>query len=52
MKASLDAQIAATGAGAQQPAVPEADRAKQARQAFDQAMQQFIVLCNTGAATP
>jgi hypothetical protein len=52
MNASLDAQIAATGAGTQPPTIPEADRAKQARQAFDQAMQRFIVLCNAAAGTP
>ena len=51
MSASLDAQIAA-GAGTQPPTIPEADRAKQARQAFDQAMQRFIVLCNAAAGTP
>ncbi len=51
MSASLDAQIAA-GAGTQPPTIPEADRAKQARQAFDQAMQRFIVLCNAGAGGP
>ena len=51
MTALLDAKIAATGDSTQQSAVPEADRAKQARQAFDQAIQRFVVLCNE-AATP
>ena len=41
MSASLDAQIAAAGGSTQPTTVPEADRAKQARQAFDQAMQQL-----------
>ena len=53
MSARLDAQIAAAGDSTQQPAaVAEADRAKQARQAFDQVMQRFIVLCNAAAVTP
>jgi hypothetical protein len=51
MIALLDAQIAAAGDSTQQSTVPEADRAKQARQAFDQAIQRFVVLCNA-AATP
>jgi len=52
MSASLDAQIAAAGDSTQPTAVPEADRAKQARQAFDQAMQQFMTPCNAAVATP
>ena len=52
MSASLDAQIAAAGGGTQPTAVPEADRAKQARQAFDQAMQQFIDAMQCGGGTP
>jgi len=52
MSASLDAQIATVGGSTQPTAVPEADLAKQARQAFDQAMQQFMTLCNAAAATP
>ena len=52
MSAHLDAQIAAASDTTQQSTtVLEADRAKQARKAVDQAMERFIVLCNA-AATP
>jgi len=54
MSAPLDAKLAAAAGEStqQQATASEADRAKQARQAFDQAMQRFIVLCNAAAAVP
>jgi len=50
MNAHLDAELATTGTTQQPATVPEADRAKQARKALDQAMQRFIVSCNAAAA--
>ena len=52
MNASLDVQFVAAGDSTQQATLPEADRAKQARLVFDQAMQQFIMLCNAAATAP